>query len=79
MYVGACALEEALKTGGCGPIIAEYTRLSGIWLVGVGSQLPQCDVWCVCVLWVVFVVCRLSSVVCRLSVVVCGLFVFAPW
>ena len=80
--------EEALKTAGCEPTVAEYTRLTGILLVGLGPQLPQCGVWCVvCVLCVVFVVCRLLSVVCCLLSVVCCLlfvgccllFVFAPW
>ena len=62
--------EEALKTVGCEPTVAEYTRLTGILLVGLGPQLPQCGVWCVCV---VCGGCRLSSVVCRLSFVVCCL------
>ena len=71
--------EEALKTVACEVTVAEYTRLTGILLVGLGPQLPQCGVWCVCVLCVVcgvsFVVCR-----CRLLFVVCCLsfVVFAP-
>ena len=69
--------DEALKAVGCEPTVAEYTRLTGILLVGLGPQLPQCGVWCVCVLCVVcgvsFVVCRLSFVVCRLLFVVCRL------
>ena len=64
--------DEALKAVGCEPTVAEYTRLTGILLVGLGPQLPQCGVWCVCVLlWCV--VCRLWFVVCRLSFVVCCL------
>ena len=74
--------EEALKTAGCEPTVAEYTRLTGILLVGLGPQLPQCGVWCVCVLCVVCglssVVCRLLSAVCSLLFVVCCLF-FALW
>ena len=73
--------EEALKTVGCEPTVAEYTRLTGILLVGLGPQLPQCGVWCVCVVCGVWcVVCGLSFVVCRLLFVVCCLsfVVFAP-
>ena len=64
--------EEALKTVGCEPTVAEYIRLTGILLIGLGPQLPQCGVWCVCVLCVVYGVsfvvrrCRLLFVVCRL-------------
>ena len=65
--------DEALKAVGCEPTVAEYTRLTGILLVGLGPQLPQCDV-CVCVVCGVWcVVCGLSFVVCRLLFVVCCL------
>ena len=67
--------EEALKTVGCELTVAEYIRLTGILLIGLGPQLPQCGVWCVCCVWCLwFVVCRLSFVVCC-----CRLFVSAPW
>ena len=36
--------DEALKAVGWEPTVAEYTRLTGILLVGLGPQLPQCDV-----------------------------------
>ena len=54
--------EEALKTVGCEPTVAEYTRLTGILLVGLGPQLPQCGVWCVCCVWCLSFVCCCSLV-----------------
>ena len=71
LVLGVCVCvrvfwDEALKAVGCELIVAEYTRLTGILLVGLGPQLPQCGVCCV-----LCVVCRLSFVVCRLSFVVC--------
>ena len=60
--------DGALKAVCCDLIVAEYTRLTGILLVGLGPQLPQCGVCCV-----LCVVCRLSFVVCRLLFVVCRL------
>ena len=75
MCVWVCVFwDEALKAVGCEPTVAEYTRLTGILLVGLGSQLPQCGVCCV----VLVCVCFVSFVVCRLLFVVCHLLFFAP-
>ena len=60
-----------LKAVGCQPTVAEYTRLTGILLIGLGPQLPQCGVWCVvCGVWCV--VCGVWCVVCGVWCVVCG-------